>query len=100
MNSDIKAIVDKFPSLSLQVNVGERHRIMRSGIKRGSLWIAPRVSYFSVTPSGEAEDLLYHFLHSNFGDEAGVDYKGRWKWWNITELDDVAKIIQRFTEPS
>jgi len=100
MNTDIKAIVDQFPSLSLKVNIGERHRISRSGIKSGSLWIAPRVRCYSVTPSGEVEDLLYHFLHSNFGDANGVDYKGRWKWWNITELDDVAKIIQRFAEPS
>jgi hypothetical protein len=100
MNRDIKAIVDLYPLLHLQVNKGERHRIMRSDIKRGSLWIAPRVHYYSVTPSGEVEVLLDHFLRSHFGAEHGVDYKQRWKWWNIPELGDVAKIIQRFAEPS
>ena len=100
MNSDIKAIVDQFPSLSLQVNIGERHRIMRTGIKRGSLWIAPRLHYYSVTPSGEVEALLSHFLHSHFGAETGQDYKGRWKVWNIPDLAGVTKLIQRFGERS
>jgi hypothetical protein len=99
MNSDIKAIVDQFPTLSLQVNIGERHRIMRSGIKRGSLWIAPRVRGYNVIPTGEAEALLYHFLRS-IRVEDGGDYKQRWKYWNISELGDVARIIQRFAESS
>ena len=99
MNSDIKAIVDQFPSLRLHVNKGERHRIMRSGITRGSLWIAPRVRGYNVIPTGEAEILLYHFLRS-IRVEDGVDYKQRWKYWNIPELGDVARIIQRFAESS
>jgi len=100
MNTDIKAIVEQFPLLQLQVNKGERHRIMRSGIKRGSLWIAPRAHYYSVTPSGEVEVLLDHFLRSHFGAETGQDYKGRWRYWDIPDLDGVAKIIHRFGERS
>jgi hypothetical protein len=100
MSSDIKAIVDQFPSLSLKVNIGERHRIMRSGIKRGSLWIAPRVRGYNVIPTGEVETLILHFLHSHFGVESGGDSKGRWKYWDIPDLDGVAKIIQRFAEPN
>ena len=100
MNTDIKAIVEQCPLLHLQLNKGERHRIMRSDIKRGSLWIAPRIHYYSVTPSGEVEAMLYHFLHSHFGVETGQDYKGRWKYWNIPDLDGVAKLIQRFGERS
>ena len=83
---------------------------MRTGTARGSLWIAPRgpkgvaptsaVGYYNVIPTGEAEALLRHFLHSHFGPESGVDYRERWKWWNITELGDVAKIIQRYAGPS
>ena len=100
MNSDIKAIVDQCPSLTLQVNIGERHRIMRSDIKRGSLWIAPRRHYYSVTSSGEVEALLSHFLHSHFGAETGQDSKGRWKVWDIPDLAGITKLIQRFGERS
>lgn len=100
MNSNIKAIVEQFPSLSLQVNIGERHRIMRSGIKRGSLWIAPRVCGYNVSPTGEVETLMLHFLRSQFGVETGQDSKGRWKCWDIPGLDGITKIIQRFAEPS
>jgi len=100
MNTDIKAIVEQCPLLHLQLNKGERHRIMRTGITRGSLWIAPRIHYYSVTPSGEVETLMYHFLHSQFGAETGEDYKGRWKYWNILDIDGVAKIIHRFGERS
>lgn len=99
MNREIKAIVEQYPVLHFQVNKGERHRIMRSGIRRGSLWITHRVNYYCVAPTGEVEALLCNFLHTQFGAENGVDYKGRWKWWNITDLGDVTKIIQRFGKP-
>ena len=100
MDTDIKAIVDQCPLLHLQLNKGERHRITRSDIKRGSLWIAPRIHFYSVTPTGEVEALLSHFLHSHFGAETGQDYKGRWKYWNIPDFDTVNKLIQRFGERS
>jgi hypothetical protein len=97
MNKDIKAIVEQYSALHLKVNKGERHRIMRSGIGRGSLWITPRTNWYSVTLGGkEVEALMYNFLHTHFGAEDGEDYKGRWKWWNITDLGDVAKIIRHF----
>ncbi len=99
MNTDIKAIVEQCPTLHFKVNIGERHRTMRSDITRGSLWIAPRISGYNVIPTGEVETLMLHFLHSHFGAETGEDYKGRWKYWNIPDLGGVAKIIQRFGEP-
>ncbi len=85
--------------LHFQVNKGERHRITRSGITRGSLWVAPRTDGYCITPAGEVETLMYDFLHTNFGNERGEDYKGRWKWWNITDCGDVARVIQHFAEP-
>jgi hypothetical protein len=99
MNRDIIAIVDQCPALRFKVNKGERHRIMRSGIKRGSLWVTPKTNCYCVTLTGEVEALMYNFLHTRFGAENGEDYKGRWKWWNITDLGEVATIIQRFGEP-
>ena len=96
MNSEIKAIVDQLPSLTLQVNVGERHRIMRSDIRRGSLWISPRRDSYSVAPTGEVEEVLSHFLQSQFGPESGQDSKGRWKIWNISDIGGVTELIRRF----
>lgn len=98
LNTDIKAIVEQCPVLQCHVNKGERHRITRSGIRRGSLWVTPRTNCYCVTPTGEVEALLGNFLHTRFGAESGEDYKGRWKWWNITDLRDVSKIIQRLGE--
>ena len=71
---------------------------MRNGIRRGSLWVTPRTDGYCVTPSGDVEALMFNFLHTNFGDESGNDYKGRWKWWNI-KPGDIARVIQHFGEP-
>jgi len=98
MDSDIKAIVEQCPTLRLQVNKGERHRITHSGVRRGSLWVQPRTNGYCVIPTGEVEALILHFLHTHCGDESGKDYKGRWKWWNIAQRD-LAKVIQHFGEP-
>ena len=100
MNTEIKAIVEQYPTLHFKVNIGERHRIMRSDITRGSLWIAPRISGCNVILTGEVETLMLHFLRSHFGAETGEDHKGRWKYWNIPDLDGVTKIIRRLGERS
>ena len=98
MNREIQAIVKQYPMLTLQVNKGERHRIMRNGIRRGSLWISPRINAYSITPTGEVASLMDHFLRSNFGPETGEDYKGRWKYWKISDIADVSSIIRHFAE--
>jgi len=41
---------------------------------------------------------MYNFLHSHFGDEAGEDHKGRWKYWDIPDIGGVCKIIRCFGE--
>jgi hypothetical protein len=99
MNKDIKAIVEQCPLLHFKVNKGERHRIMRSGTKRGSLWVVPRTNGYCITPTGELEERMSNFLKTNFGRNSGEDYKGRWKWWNIKDLGGVARVIQHFGEP-
>ena len=96
MNRDIGAIVDQCPMLHFQVNKGERHRIMRSGIRRGSLWVTPRTNCYCIAPTGEVEALMYYFLSSHFGAETGQDHKGKWEYWNIRDIGDVSKIIRRF----
>jgi hypothetical protein len=97
MNGDIKAIVRHYPMLTLQLNKGERYRIMRSDIRRGSLWVSPRINAYSITPTGEVASLMDHFLRSNFGPETGEDYKKRWKYWKIN-VADVSSVIRHFGE--
>ncbi len=96
MNTNIKDIIQGCPTLYFKVNKGERHRIMRSDIGRGSLWISPRISGYNVIPTGDVEALMLHFLRDHYGSESGEDYKGRWKYWNIPDIAGVAAIIQRF----
>lgn len=96
MNRDIISIVENYPMLHFKVNKGERYRIMRSGIRRGSLWVAPRIKGYSITPTGEVAAQMHDFLCSHFGKEAGEDYLGRWKWWNIENIVDLSKIIRRY----
>lgn len=96
MDENIKATVAKCPKLEMQLNVGERHRIMRSDVTRGSLWVTPRVSCYRVSTTGEVATLLYNFLCSNFGTETGVDQNR--KYWNIEQFRDVAEVIHRFDE--
>ena len=52
MNTEVKSIVGKCPMLRLQLNKGERHRIMRGDIRRGSLWVIPRSNWYSVFVTG------------------------------------------------
>lgn len=100
MNADIKAIVDQCKLLDCNVNKGERHKIMHKAIKprHGCLWITPKPTYgYSVCPTGKVKALMYKFLHTHFRAEKSVYHYG--KWWKITDLNDVAKIIRHFGRP-
>ena len=98
MNAKIREIVEQFRMLHFQVNKGKRHRIMRSGIRRGSLWVTPRTKGYCIAPTGEVEEKMESFLRTNFGAESGRDTQNRWKYWNISDIADVSKIIRRFGE--
>ncbi len=80
--------------LRLQINKGERHRIMRNGVRRGSLWVTPGTNCYCVCVTGETEAILYDFLRSDFGAETGED-QGK-KYWNVISIKDVDKIIRQF----
>jgi hypothetical protein len=96
MNRDVKPTVEQCTTLRLQLNKGERHRIMSSSFGRGSLWITPRLNCYCVCPTGEVKALLYNFLCSHFGSETGIDQSR--KYWNISDYSDVVKVIRRFGE--
>jgi hypothetical protein len=97
MNARIEAFVKQYPMLRFQVNKGERYRITRSGIRRGSLWVEARskTNRYFVTPTGEVADEVSDFLLNSFGGETSKDYRGR--SWHVSEIG-VSKIIQRFAE--
>ena len=94
MNPNIKAAVNDCPNLSFKVNVGDRHRIMNSEIRKGSLWILPRRNDFRILVTGEVEGYLYHFLKIHFGTNIGED-QGR-KYWYVPDLADLERIIRFF----
>lgn len=94
LNSNIKSVVSRYPLLSVQLNVGDRHRIVHSGLQRGSLWIRPRARDFRVLVTGEAETVLYHYMLNDFGPHVGED-QGR-KFWIVPDVQDVEHIISQF----
>jgi hypothetical protein len=95
MNRDIKSIVEQCPLLHIKLNKGERHRIMRNGIGRGSLWVTPKSYYNSVTTTGEVATLINDLLCRHFGAETGEDHHN-YKYWNNLKIGDVSEIIRYF----
>ena len=96
MNADVESTVKRCPMLNLKLNKGERHRIMRNGSGRGSLWVTPRLNCYCVCPTGDVETLMYNFLCGHFGPETGIDQSR--KYWDIKDYGDVAKVIRHFGE--
>ena len=92
MNSNIKDVVDNCPSIHLQINVGNRHRISHRKISRGSLWIGPHTNNYYVEVTGDIESYLYPFLHNKFGVHYGEN-QGK-KFWYVKNFEDVESIIQ------
>ena len=94
MDSNIKSTIEQCSKLRLQVNKGERHRIMHSAVKRGSLWVEPRRRSYNILPTGEVKSLLHDFIFSRFGPEKGESRPG--KYWELSNCNDVAEVIRRF----
>lgn len=92
---DIKDTVRIYPHLLLQVNKGNRHRIINSSIDKGSLWVKARIrhgdNYVEVT--GNAESKLYSFLQNNFGVHDGEN-QGK-KYWYLSD-SDLKKAIEYY----
>lgn len=93
-NPSIKSAVAGRQFLTLQVNKGDRHRIMNDHIGKGSLWVIPQKNIYHVHVTGDVESALYDFVKSHFGPHVGED-QGR-KYWNIDNAESVDKIIHFF----
>lgn len=80
----------------MKVNKGNRHRITRQDVRRGSLWVTPHANDFKVLVSGEVDPMLLGFLRAQFGLEAGEDQNK--KYWKIENIQKVASVIERFDQ--
>lgn len=98
MDAGINAAVKQCPLLSMDVHEDGLHKIQRSGINRGSLWINPKVAGYTVCLSGvEIIAAMGDFLRRQYGSPTSI-IQGREYWRNISNIGDVSKIIHRFGE--
>jgi len=96
MNTAIQSAVAKYPTLSLKVNVGKRHRIMHSSISNGSLWVTPRKQGYHLAVTPVVKDVLGDFLKHNFGPYTRMDQNRT--CWDVDDIADVEKIIEQFAK--
>ena len=88
--------VSRYSKLTLQVNKGRIHRIMKSDW-RGSLWISSRYGGYKILTTGEVASGLNSAIIEHFGESNGTDNKG-YKYWFLDtdgELENVISIFGR-----
>ena len=88
----IEKAVSHHPKLSLKVNKGEHHRIMKTGWL-GSVWIVESKRSYRVETTGDVGKYLNGEIIKLHGQNAGENTKG-YKYWYIDSVDDVEKIIE------
>ena len=79
------------PILSLKINMGDRHRIMKSGWK-GSMWVTQRASGYRVHITGDVEKHLTEDLEALYGKCNGIDLG--YPYWYVDDKKDVVEIIE------
>ncbi len=96
MIPEINDAVNRHPNLRLQVNKGERHRITRQGISRGSLWLEKQTEYYRLKLTGDIAVALQGDVRLLVGEPAlvdqGVDV------WRLPFDGTMEKIIRRLSE--
>ena len=65
MNPNIKSVLNSCNNLSIKVNSGEKYRIMKSGIKSGSLWLEVQHEAYRLKLTGEVKSLLQNFVNKH-----------------------------------
>jgi Cdc6-like AAA superfamily ATPase len=83
MNADIKAIVDRFPRLSIQENEYNKYRIFvrEEGEGRG-IWIELQKNEYKIKVGKKALKLMSDFLNSQFPAYSVKDHP---HWWSIPD---------------
>lgn len=94
MDKDIKSMVDAQPKLSLKLNKGEHHRIMKIGWD-GSLWIfKTETRGYRVETTGSVGTRLNprikNLLKKDYDHETAKGYK----IWFVETIGEVKKIIE------
>ncbi|MBY5944785.1 hypothetical protein [Photobacterium rosenbergii] len=95
MNSNIIAIVNKCENLSLKVNVGERYRISKSGLK-GSLWLQPQQAAFRLKLTGDVKSRLSSFVIGKVGSKSHDDQDN--PVWHLPFDGSMEVIVSAFNE--
>jgi len=90
----VKDAVATHSVLSLQVNKGQRHRITRLGLKRGSLWVTPYTDGYRLALSGNVKTILGPKVISLFGGKRGDDQDRI--FWHLTYEDNIKSVISEF----
>ena len=96
MDNNINSAVGQCSLLTLDpIHQDGAHRISRRDMGKGSLYIRPQTSGYTVCITGETKELMCNFMRSHFGVEN--ETQGR-MYWRISNIGDVSKIIRRFGE--
>lgn len=94
MDENIKSAVDAESELSLKLNKGENHRVMKTGW-HGSLWIYKTITRgYRVETTGSVGTRLNSEIRNFLGkDPDHVTVKG-YKIWYVDTADEVKRIIE------
>lgn len=93
MDENIKSAVDAQPELSLKLNKGENHRIMKTGW-RGSLWIFKTEKRgYNITTTGSTGTSLNPEIKNFLGRDYDRETVKGYKLWFVNTADEVKKII-------
>jgi hypothetical protein len=97
MDKSIKSAVDKHSQLSLKLNKGEHHRIMKTGW-HGSLWIYKTENRgYRVETTGSVGEHLNPEIRNFLGrDYDRITVKG-YKIWFVDTANEVRKIIDIYS---
>jgi hypothetical protein len=90
----IVGAVERHSMLSVKINVGNRHRVSKTGLRRGSVWVTPRNSHYHVALSGEVKSRLGPSMEILFGPKHGDDQDRI--YWKLSNRDVLEKIMQLF----
>lgn len=89
----IETAVEKQPELSLKLNKGDHHRIMKTGWY-GSLWIVKTETRgYNITTTGSVGTRFNPEIKILLGRDYDQETSKGYKTWFVDTADDVRKII-------
>ena len=95
MNEEIETAVGSLPSLQLQLNKGEKHRVRRPGLK-GSLWLEKQGEAYRLKLTSDLARVLEEYVVSKFGKHALMDQGV--KVWKLPSIDAMRRVVRELAE--